>query len=318
MRRIARVHRRTAGLALVACLAVIGVTVQPIFGADSAAPDSTQRIRNELVALRSTVGDAFSYAFFDTGSGQLEIQTDAPAAAFESVASRYRGRIEIKQATIGLTSGRLADTSPFYGGASLNDGTSLCTSAYVAKTATTRYLVTGGHCFPLNAQIRANRFAGQGQIVGTVTKRDYPAYESELISGGSYLARIYNGANGDDTTNVPIVGQKIDVNGTSGYCRTGQSSGNSCNWTLVNTNATFCAHGNCTDFVNAFNGGVQPVGGDSGGPIYYPHNGGALMAGTIIGYSCILILCSYYGEKVGSILGKWNLTLVCNAACLLL
>jgi hypothetical protein len=57
------------------------------------------------------------------------------------------------------------------------------------------------------------------------------------------------------------------------------------------------------------------VKGDSGGPIYYPYNGGALINGSIIGYGCTILGCISYGEKATSALGYWNLDLVCVGTC---
>ncbi|MDL2335580.1 MAG: hypothetical protein QFC55_06085, partial [Chloroflexota bacterium] len=136
-----------------------------------------------------------------------------------------------------------------------------------------------------------------------------------LISGASYSPRIYNGVSGDDSSNVPIYGRLLDAVGTSGICRTGFKSGNSCGWTLDDLNASFCDADGCTQYLNAYHGGIAPAAGDSGGPIYQPYNGGALLSGTIVGLSCFFVYCTYYGEKVGTILGRWDLTLVCSGTC---
>lgn len=88
---------------------------------------------------------------------------------------------------------------------------------------------------------------------------------------------------------------------------------------MTNTNATFCHEGNCTSYVNAYDaGGNGTQGGDSGGPVYQPYNNGttngALLSGEVFGYSCFFG-CTYYGEKIGTVLGRWDMDLVCIGTC---
>jgi hypothetical protein len=67
--------------------------------------------------------------------------------------------------------------------------------------------------------------------------------------------------------------------------------------------------------MNEYQGGSSPQGGDSGGPIYIPYNGGAIMSGTITGSACAMFGCVWFGEKIGTILGRWNLMQVCSGTC---
>jgi hypothetical protein len=152
-----------------------------------------------------------------------------------------------------------------------------------------------------------------------ITGRDWPTYEIEWINGGLYSPYIYNGAKGDEVSNVPVYGVSSNWVGRSGYCRTGSVSGRICDWTVGSTDASFCSadYGlplKCTDYVNAFSG-TTPQKGDSGGPVYRPYNGGALITGGIIGYFCTIFGCTSYGEKANAALGRWNLDLVCAGTC---
>ena len=103
---------------------------------------------------------------------------------------------------------------------------------------------------------------------------------------------IYNGANGDDTSAIPIL-RRITVasNGGGGFCRTGQTSGKSCGWRAISDHATFCSGEGCVPGTDEFDGGDYPKVAIQAGLIYLPYQSGALIAGTIIGSSCVLILC---------------------------
>lgn len=312
MNRSHKIGTRAAVAGLAATLSVFATGIAGSLASSPSAPDRLADLRSELTALAPSIDSSVSYVYFlDSKTGRLQVDTDGPTDYFARLVNQYPDLLDVESARVELASGRLADTSPFWGGAAINGDTHLCTSGYIVKNSTKRFMVTAGHCFALNETIHAGRSGGEW--MGTVTQRDYPDYEAELISGGSYGTRIYNGVLGDDTSNIPVLGRIIDIAGTTGYCRTGQTSGRSCGWSLDDTFATFCYQGSCTYYVNAYHGGQSPQGGDSGGPIYRPVSGGALVAGDIIGYSCILFYCTYFGEKVGPVLEHWSVSLACSS-----
>ena len=84
---------------------------------------------------------------------------------------------------------------------------------------------------------------------------------------------------------------------------------------MTSLNASFCPNWpTCTDVLYAFEGTVS-AGGDSGGPIYKSYNGGALIVGTIVGYFSTPFGTTNYGEKMGTVMVRWNLTQVCSGTC---
>jgi hypothetical protein len=276
--------------------------------------ETVASITDDLHALRKAISHDISYAFyFDLRNAAMVVQTDGPANAFAAISSKYGTDVKIvSKATGGQTSGRQADTSPFWGGARLNASGS-CTSGFVAKSSTTTYMSTAGHCWTVGTNITS----GGGSAEGSVALRDYPKYEAEFYAGKTYSAQIYSGVQGDNTSHLPILGRRIASVGVgqTGYCRTGYNSGRYCNWKVTSLNASFCANLlTCTDGLYAFEG-TASVGGDSGGPIYKTYNSGALIVGTIVGYFSSPLGTTNYGEKMGTVMQRWNLTQVCSGTC---
>jgi hypothetical protein len=318
-------RRPYLAFAFIAALALLGTgALSPLVATNPTAVDTAQAIGNDLVALRASIDPAYSYAFFmDAATGRFDVQTDAPIAAFAAIVAKYPGRLEFQTARLHWLADRVADTTPFWGGATIkgldDDGVlAVCTSGYVARDSKTSYLVTAGHCFKLGAAIQTRRLSTPGLPIGTVTKRDFPAFDGELISGATYAPRIYSGANGDNSSSLPIYGQKRAKVGDPGYCRSGQTSGNSCGWIISSTDVTYCSGDTCVKHLTSYHGGTLTSDGDSGGPIYYPYNGGALIGGTITAVGCSLVIfCTNYGAPIGPILTRWSLTQVCSGACII-
>jgi hypothetical protein len=243
----------------------------------------------------------------------MVVQTDGPASTFANISSEYGSHVRVETgATGGETSGRQADTSPFWGGAKILSG-GACSSGFLAKSGSTTYMATAGHCFAVGSSVTS----GGGLAEGTVNLRDYPAYEAEFYAGKSYSPYIYNGVKGDDSAHVAILGRRTAAVavGQTGYCRTGWNSGLKCDWEVGSTNASFCpSWPTCTDDLYAFDGTI-PSGGDSGGPVYKAYNGGALIVGTIVGYLSSPFGNTRYAEKMGTVMVRWNLTQVCSGTC---
>lgn len=276
--------------------------------------DLLGQLKKDLVSLRATIAPDVSYSFFfDLPTATMLVQTDGTADDFATLLSRYGHQLLVVSGSFGLSSGRQSDTSPFWGGARIVSGTNTCTSGFLAKSATTTYMSTAGHCFATGSVVKTPG----GLTEGTVGLRDYPTYEAEFYSGGSYGPTIYSGATGDDSTHIQILGRRIAAVavGQTGYCRTGWNSGNVCDWKVGGTNATFCETGGpCTYDLYAFDGTVS-IGGDSGGPVYRSYNGGALIVGTIVGWFSSPLGTINYAEKMGTVMTRWNLTQVCASTC---
>ena len=288
--------------------------------------DEVSSMREDLRSLRPSLPGNYSYGFyFDLPTATMIVQTNAPASYFTELANKYAGKMTVQSGGVGgLTYNRQGDAPAFWGGAAItgigdSGGQELCSTGYIAKNSSRTYMVTAGHCFALGATIHASQYANTGYVEGTVTNRNFPMYEEELISGGSYSPNIYNGVKGDETSHAPIYGEKWGSVGQSGFCRTGRTSGRYCNWTVGSTNAEYCPGFPlpgywCSSDLYAFSG-TPPQGGDSGGPVYYPYNGGVLIAGTISGYMSTIFGTTSYAEKMPTVLQYWGLTQVCVGAC---
>lgn len=116
--------------------------------------ETVASITDDLLALRRTIARDVGYAFyFDLRKAVMVVQTDSTADVFAVISSKYGSDVQIvSNATGGQTSGRQADTSPFWGGARLNASGS-CSSGFVAKSATTTYMSTAGHCWAVGTSV---------------------------------------------------------------------------------------------------------------------------------------------------------------------
>jgi hypothetical protein len=71
--------------------------------------------------------------------------------------------------------------------------------------------------------------------------------------------------------------------GLSGYCFSGEHSGQQCNQKVTSTSAQLCSAAGCKAGVVFFTGGNIPASGDSGAPFYAPSGVDALIRGMVIG-----------------------------------
>lgn len=287
-------------------------------------------LRQRVVAFRASLDLSYAYAaYFDRSRGKFVIETDAPATAFAEAIKGYEAIVDLRSGgKLESTSGRYADTSPFKGAASItgtNDSgnTGLCSSGYPAKKGTLPVLITAGHCFKINATIRAGTTGGSGQIVGSVTTREYPNYEAELISGGSYYGSVYTGDEAHPTKTHPILGRAVLTVGQQNICYSGQTTEIGCQWVYADDDIVWCNSGNllCTEHLNAYHGFPESQGGDSGGPVFlfwtYQSLTGVLIHGDNVGKGCFVVIgCTFYAQPWQEIFSHWGLTQVCAITCI--
>jgi hypothetical protein len=280
-------------------------------------------IHDDLIALSTKVTASYGF-YFDIRTAKEVIQTKGPSSEFASIAARYPGHVEIQAKAGGglsyATFDRNHDTSAFFGGGYISGaspwgGTSVCTTGFEAHNGSHYYLNTAGHCFSQGASISS----GYPKYLGYVSSRQWPTWDIEWIYGASYSPQIYNGKAGDVGSHINVYGRKYAWVGQTGYCATGQASGRVCDWNVTSTSATFVNldHGvNVTDNLYAYSG-TKEIPGNSGGPVYYPYNGGALIAGTIVGFYDIGFGNTNYSTKAAESLAHWNLEVVCVGTCVI-
>ena len=166
---------------------------------------------------------------------------------------------------------RRDDIPSFWGGAAIRSGGTCSTGFTVRKPSGARFITTAAHCYRVGSIVRTPT----GTFVGTVTQRGtlelvwfWDNRDVELIGGSSYGARVYTGGV-FSTTSRGVVGAGDPVAGFTGYCSSGQTTGEQCNQTVQSTGAIVCTQTGCKWPVIEYTGGpAQP--GDSGGSFYLP------------------------------------------------
>jgi hypothetical protein len=181
---------------------------------------------------------------------------------------------------------RRDDVPAFWGGASImNPGVGTCSNGFAVQRGGQRFMTTASHCFGLGQAV----FTPTNRFVGTVVQRGqlgsifpWDNRDTELIGGSSYAGRIYVGGV-FSSTSKGVVGASDPVPGFTGYCTSGQTSGERCNLTVQSTEAIVCTPQTaCVWPVISYTGGA-PIPGDSGGPMYIPGAADQVFArGTMI------------------------------------
>lgn len=256
-----------------------------IAGAEAAVKPS-RTTQAELTAIRSTLenrqwrSDAKKYAYgfhYDAERDVMSVTTNAPAETMRPLLAKYPTLVQAKYGSVGRAS-RQSDPAPHRGGASITNGTGICTSGFTI-TSTARYMVTAGHCFALGQRVYST---GGEQLWGTVRNRPrFPYYDFEAVGGGTYGSVIYVGG---------ATGRTILVSGASdpavgaAYCRSGQTTYERCSQVVTSLHAQFCDEAGCTVELIAYRGPAGE-GGDSGAPLYQYVNGTVQIRGMHIAHA---------------------------------
>ena len=208
----------------------------------------------------------------DLQTGHVVLQTDAPASVTERLVKEHP-EIELRDGKPAEDLFNRRDDIPsFWGGASIQSGGATCSTGFtVRKPSGARFITTAAHCYGVGATVRTPT----STLVGTVTQRGtlgsfwfWDNRDMELIGGQSYAARVYTGGIFSSSSKA-VVGAGDPVAGFTGYCSSGQTSGEQCNQTVQSTGAIVCTQTGCKWPVIEYTGGPsQP--GDSGGSFYLP------------------------------------------------
>lgn len=251
------------------------------------AKKTADSIRDQIGAREfSPEAEKYSYSsHLDLQTGRVVLQTDAPASVTERLVAE-NPEIELREAKPAEDLFHRRDDIPaFWGGASIQSGGGTCSTGFtVRKPSGTRFITTAAHCFGVGATVRTPL----STFVGTVTQRGtlnswwfFDNRDVELIGGSSYAPRVYTGGI-FSTSSKAVVGANDPVAGVTGYCTSGQTSGEQCNQTVQSTGAIVCTQTGCKWPVIEYTGGPsQP--GDSGGSMYMPGASGQVFArGSVI------------------------------------
>lgn len=251
------------------------------------AKKTVDAFREELAARKfSPEAEQYSFAsHLDLQTGRLVLQTDAPDSVTDPLAKEFDGVIERRESKpVEDLFNRRDDVPSFWGGASITSGGGTCSAGFtVRKPSGARFMTTAAHCWSVGSTVRTPT----GTLFGTVAQRGtlnswwfFDNRDVELIGGGSYAARVYTGGI-FSTSSKAVAGAGDPVAGVTGYCSSGQTSGEQCNQTVQSTGAIVCTATGCKWPVIEYTGGPsQP--GDSGGSFYLPSGSSAFARGGVI------------------------------------
>ena len=242
----------------------------------------------EQIAGREFAPEApkFSYSsYLDLHSGRVVLQTDAPPEVTERLLKEFPEEIELREGKpVEDMFHRRDDIPSFWGGAAITSSGTCSAGFAVRKPSGERFMTTAAHCWAVGSTVRTP----PGRFFGTVRQRGtlnswwfFDNRDVELIGGQSYAARVYTGGV-VSTSSKAVVGANDPVAGVTGYCTSGQTSGEQCNQTVNSTGAIVCTQTGCKWPVISYTGGPsQP--GDSGGSMYIPGATGQVFArGSVI------------------------------------
>lgn len=251
------------------------------------AKKTVDAIREEI-AGRDFAPEAPKYSYsshLDLHSGRVVLQTDAPAEVTERLLKEHPEELELRESKpVQDMFHRRDDINPFWGGAAITSGGTCSAGFTVRKPSGTRFMTTAAHCWAVGSTVRTPT----GRLFGSVTQRGtlnswlfLLNRDVELIGGQSYAARVYTGGVTSSSSKA-VVGANDPVAGVTGYCTSGQTSGEQCNQTVQSTGAIVCTQTGCKWPVIQYAGGPsQP--GDSGGSMYIPGATGQVFArGSVI------------------------------------
>ena len=108
-------------------------------------------------------------------------------------------------------------------------------------------MTTAAHCWSVGSVVRTPT----GRLFGAVVQRGtlnswwfFDNRDVELIGGQSYAPRVYTGGV-TSTSSKAVVGASDPVAGVTGYCTSGQTTGEQCNQTVQSTGAIVCTQTGC-------------------------------------------------------------------------
>ncbi|MET9850766.1 hypothetical protein ACFZC6_45070 [Streptomyces ossamyceticus] len=280
-------------------------------GADVTVKTS-QFTKNELEKLKKKVlqkkwtadGDRYFVGVsYDAGQDKVQVSTDAPESAAQSLLDANPGQITVERSRVEQQANRFDDWPAFSGGAAIKSTINdpqyrgWCSMGIAVQSVFTgqRYGTTAAHCGQLGEHFQ-NRHTdgGPGAYLGYVSARSVNL-DQMLIAGTNYKGWLWTGGYNTSHTNNFVQGYSGVWHGLK-VCVSGATSFNHCGHKVVNTGFSYNWNtGTWIDGNNGFlydqGGSWQPwgwqwgqttQGGDSGAPIYYtpdPSGAGAFIVG---------------------------------------
>lgn len=221
-------------------------------------------------AFDAAAGDYTYASYLDLATGKVVLRTDAPPAVTAGLSKAFPGVIDRRPGGPQDDLSRRADLAPFWGGGSITSDGGICSAGFaVERPVGGRFMVTAGHCFGSGAGVVTT--GGDAGVGSVVERGPIPPFDVELIGGGFFGASIFVGGDAN-WSRKRVTGAADPVVGFSGYCRSGQTTGERCNQTVLSVTAQVCTQTGCKSPVIVYDGGVAGAAapGDSGAPLYVP------------------------------------------------
>ena len=145
------------------------------------------------------------------------------------------------------------------GGQAITTGGSRCSLGFNARSGTTRYVITAGHCTNLGGT-----WSGVGGTIGPVAGSSFPGNDYGIIRVSSTsavsTALVDRYSSGSDVTVTGAASASVNM----AVCRSGSTTGWHCG-TVLGTNQTVCYPQGCVGGLIRTNVCAEP--GDSGGSL---------------------------------------------------
>jgi streptogrisin C len=291
-----------------------GSTVRPM----PVEPAAGRAAKERLDARRGAVPENVSAWWVDAATHQTVVAVVGPAtpAALEFAADQHPGAVRLQPMSAPV---RLLDApsttvapapapapaaapAPLVGGAAITTTGTRCSDGFSARSGTTTYLLTAGHC---TAEGRTWNGPDR-RLIGTAVRTDYPGHDYGIVQvGGTTSWRGSGRVLGGPT----VTGATAAPSG-SAVCRSGSTSGYHCG-TVQDTDVTV-NYGSGTVITGLTRTSVCADPGDSGGPFVTPDS--AQAQGTLSGGTgdCVAGGTTYF-QPLAPVLAAMNLTLVTGA-----
>ncbi|SPF07261.1 hypothetical protein [Streptomyces sp. MA5143a] len=276
---------------------------------------------------------------YDGATDKMIVNTDAPESDRTGLAKAHGDKIKVRHARIQSQWNRFDDYAPFWGGTSLMNDLSVCTSGWGLRNVENQdngqrvdMMTTAGHCFSRHDLI-VNRHEdwSSGQWMGWVKHTDWNL-DVEAFLGYRYEGQIWTGSYSWANDSRPVKGLgglwqglTVSVSGQTTFAHgnhTITADNYGFTWRSEDGNQHYTWNGDGFAYAPgsnwpSYDQGMHTEVGDSGAPIYtVDYNGGAYAVGSHSGMvqwwegNCGCQQYRMYGVKMGSVLGSWGASLM--------
>jgi streptogrisin C len=261
--------------------------------------------KERLDARRATVPENVTAWWVDPATHQTVVAIVGPATRAASTFAADQNpaavRLQPMSAPIRLLDAPVptATPTPLVGGTAITTTGTRCSDGFSARSATTTYLLTAGHC---TAEGRSWNGSDRSPV-GTAVRTDYPGHDYGIIQVTD--ATTWRGSG--RIQGGPTVTGATEAPSGSVVCRSGSTSGYHCGTVLV-ADVTV-NYGSGTVITGLTQTTVCAEPGDSGGPFVTPDT--AQAQGTLSGGTgdCTVGGTTYF-QPLAPVLASMKLTLV--------